>query len=454
MLAAGAFACRNDQAAEQPIARRTTLRSCTTRLPGHRRDRPVRITVWHAEGGDRGRRLRELIASFDASRPDITVAVEQTPGGRQDLLDRWRSTGAAERPSIVALPEDTTRLLADSRQTVAPGRCFAEAVPEALPVIEASWSVDGMVQAMPFAVSTPVLLYDRQAFRDAGLDPAEPPATLEELRTAAERLVGKRVVPVGLLFDTGPKGGGTWFVEQWSAQVGATVVNPGNGRRRSAVAARWADGPAVEHLRWLRDMVADGLARSVGSNVRGLDDLTALFADPQAAAMTLHTSGALGELNDARGRDLDLGVAPLPGPGEGSLPGGVALWLAADKSDDETRAAWALEAYLGSAPVQARWAAATGYVPISREAAEAEPVRAAWRAHPELAVAYRALADQGTSAAELGMSVGPEQEVEQLLAGAVTSAALGADPREALTAAADDCDRLLAAYNDGHPERA
>jgi sn-glycerol 3-phosphate transport system substrate-binding protein len=221
------------------------------------------------------------------------------------------------------------------------------------------------------------------------------------------------------------------------------------------VTAKWADGPAVEHLRWLRGMVADGFARSVGSNAQGLDDLTSLFADPPAAAMTLHTSGALGELEDARGRpgtrsrDLDLGVAALPGPGDGSLPGGVALWLSAGKPDDETQAAWALEAYLGSAPVQAQWAAATGYVPISRRAADTELLRSTWRAHPELAVAYRALAHQGTSAAELGMSVGPEQEVEQLLAGAVTSAALGADPTEALTTAAADADRLLTAYNEG-----
>jgi sn-glycerol 3-phosphate transport system substrate-binding protein len=455
VLACGALACHNDRPNERPTAKRPVLRSCSTRLPSGRRDRPTRVTLWHAESGDRARALRRLVSEFDDAAPGVVVEVEEVAGGRSNLLDRWRSADPADRPSIVLLPEDATRLLADSRQTVALGRCFTEAVPDALPVIEASWSVDGVVQAMPFAVSTPVLLYDRQAFRDARLDPDRPPATLAELRKTAVQLVRARVVQVGLLFDTGPDGGGSWFVEQWAAQVGALTLGPANGRRRRATRARWADGPTVDHLRWLRDMVGDGLAQSVGSNVQGLDDLRSLYADPPKAAMAVHTSGALGELNAieaaAGGRDLDLGVAPLPGPGTGSLPGGVALWLAAGKPDRETRAAWSLAAFLGSPPIQSRWAATTGYVPTSRSAAEAEPVRSAWRAHPELEVAYDALADQGTSAAELGMSVGPEQEVEELLADAVTAAALGADPAKALATAATDCNRLLAAYNRGLP---
>jgi sn-glycerol 3-phosphate transport system substrate-binding protein len=234
-------------------------------------------------------------------------------------------------------------------------------------------------------------------------------------------------------------------------------VRPGNGREGRAEAVAWDEPWAAEPLAWLADMLASGLATSVGQSGSGAN-LEMAINEPASAAMMIHTSGALAELlmglDALPPADFELGVAPLPGPGPGtgSLPGGTALWMAAGKPEAETAAAWELAAYLASAPVDARWAAATGYVPLSASAGSLEPLRTAWAEHPQLRVAFDTLAAEGPSPEEAGPVAGPQAELHQLLAGAVSDVVDdGRDPTRALEEAASDADRLLDAYNSGAP---
>jgi sn-glycerol 3-phosphate transport system substrate-binding protein len=143
---------------------------------------------------------------------------------------------------------------------------------------------------------------------------------------------------------------------------------------------------------------------------------------------------------------IDLGVGALPGPGRGSLPGGGALWMPAGLPEAEASAAWQLETWLASPAVQARWAAATGYIPITQDAVPLEPLRQAWADHPELAVGYDAVAALGTGPLDLGMQAGPEPEIMAALADAFTDLEEGRPAQEALSRAADTTDELLAAY--------
>jgi sn-glycerol 3-phosphate transport system substrate-binding protein len=409
------------------------------------------VTVWYAEGEAFSGPFVELVDQFAAAHPEVEVHLDDLGSqGRGGVLDWWRATAPENRPSLALMPEDATRLIADSGQAVAPGRCLADAIPDLVPAIEAAWSVDGVAQAVPFAVSTPVLIYNRRAFRDAGLDPGRPPSSLGDLRTAAEEIVSQGIAETGLLFDTGGQGGAGWFVEQWNAQAGALSLAPDNGRADAADDVVWQDSPAVEHLVWLRDMVDDSLAASVGSG-GGIEDLAGLVGEHPRAAMTLHTSAALPALIDVvvSGQlpGFELGVAPLPGPGRGSLPGGVGLWLAADRPEAETRAAWSLAAFLGSPTAQAQWAAATGYAPVTTRAAEMEPLRSTWVRRPQQAVGYQALLETATAPASMGMSVGPERELKVLLAEAVRAVLAGDTPSTALGDAAADAEQLLGAYN-------
>jgi sn-glycerol 3-phosphate transport system substrate-binding protein len=426
----------------------TTLADCV-RGPDPPPDEPVTITVWHPENFLRGELLVELVDEFERDHPTIDVELQQVAGGLA-MLSRWRLTPPAERPAIALFPQQFTSRLADSGQVVAPGRCLRAVLPDMLPAIEASWSVDGVAQAVPFSVSTPVLYYNRLLFTAAGLDPDSPPRSLEELHDASAALMSSGAADFPMVLGAGSTGPPSWMVEQWNAQAGELTLIPDNGRDVRASRAAFRGGQALASFRWLEQMLDEGLVKVVRDDEDGFNDLLAAQSATEPVGMVLHTCGSLGEVLEVMsGGDyshIDLDVAPLPGPGAGSLPGGGALWLAAGQPEVETMAAWQLEAWLGSPAVQARWAAATGYVPTSATAAGLEPLPTRWSEHPELRVSYDVISAMGTSAVELGMLAGPEPEIGAAFDQAFRQVQDGTDADAALDAAADAVDALLDAY--------
>ena len=76
---------------------------------------------------------------------------------------------------------------------------------------------------MPFNVSNPVLYYLKPLFEDAGLDPADPPVSLEELRAASQAIVDSGAAGTGIALDSGVDSGGGWFLEQWFARMQRAV---------------------------------------------------------------------------------------------------------------------------------------------------------------------------------------------------------------------------------------
>src|SRR5205823_4413119 len=98
------------------------------------------------------------------------------------------------------------------------------------------YKVKGVLWPMPFNVSNLVLLYNKQAFTKAGLDPEKPPATFDEIRAASEKIVASGAAKAGIALKRAPE-----YPEQWLAKAGEPYVNNGNGRQRRARAAcSWA----------------------------------------------------------------------------------------------------------------------------------------------------------------------------------------------------------------------
>jgi sn-glycerol 3-phosphate transport system substrate-binding protein len=458
----------DDRAASDPdeAAAVPRLASCDGPPPGQH----VEITFVHSEQNlpafnvMRADRIEEYVRRFEHAHPDIDVDVVAEPDGADTMLSDWRSRPPHARPELALLPQAATGRLIDSGQTVAPGGCSRDQAADMLPAIREAWSSGGVLRAMPFSVSTPVLLYDRAAFRAADLDPDRPPETLDDVRYAANKARAADAAKIGFLFDTGPEGGASWMLEHVPARTGRATFDADNGRDGTPTAVTWQEGPAVETLRWLSEGLEDGWATSIGRNTSGIDDLRTAADPATRAAMLLHTCGALGGVFRALDAGLvgpiDLGVAPLPRPeggpdpvsGWGSLPGGAALWIAGGKSDAETAAAWELASFLGSPQIQAEWAALTGYVPISIGAAQQRVLEERWQEHPEMRVGFEVLADQGTTPFELGPLAGPLAEIRELEADAMDLVVDGTDPAEALADTAADAERLLAAYSDSRPD--
>jgi sn-glycerol 3-phosphate transport system substrate-binding protein len=307
--------------------------------------------------------------------------------------------------------------------------------------------LDGVQWALPFGVATPVLVYNRAAFERAGLDPDEPPATLDDYRTAAQALV-----------DAGHRYGAAVAIEAWHfeelfAVQGEPYVDQGNGREGRATGVAFDSAAGEELYAFFDRMVDDGLAvTNPREGPNAIDNLLAIGKGD--AGMTIVSSSALGSVLEVLGggeyADVDLGVAPLPGSDE---QGGVAVaggGLSITARDPARQAAgWRFVRYLTSPEVQATWAAATGYTPVRTSSVDLPALRDAWEAEPGLRVAYDQLLSGAESPATAGPMVGDMPAVRSAVEEALT-AMFVADlpPDEALARAAEDADAAISSYND------
>jgi len=419
---------------------------------------PVELTFWHGLGATLEQTLTTLTDEYNASQAKVHVTL-QNQGGYKETIDKFLQSGQGSRPQLVMMPEYMVQQMADSKSVVPVGACMeAEGFDESpfLPRALLSYRTAGVQWSMPFNISDPVLYYNKSAFEQAGLDPNDPPTTLDELRTVSEQLVSSGAVGTGIALDSGVDSGGGWFIEQWFARANEPYADNGNGRLAPATKVLY-DGPTgVQLLTEVQSLIQDGLAVSVGDNPNGQDALLKLADPAKPAAMAIATSAAIGTVINVLDGGLipgitsaQLGIGPMPGPGDvpSAIVGGGSLYIVSDKGDPAAAAAWDFVKYLTSAAIQSRWAAATGYVPIRQDALDMEPLTSTYANDPRFKVAYDQLLAGKDDLSAVGPVIGPLPQVRSTTAGAVASIFDGADVQASLTTAAQQSDALIAGYN-------
>jgi sn-glycerol 3-phosphate transport system substrate-binding protein len=413
---------------------------------------PTTITFWSALDRLGGAAIDGLVERFTAEHPGITVDVVEI-SGYFAIIEALRDTPPEDSPDLVMGSVNDLQRLRDSDRFLVPSTCAPSLTSQddLVPVVAATYESGGDLVAVPFNVSTPVLLYDRARFAAAGLDPDDPPATPDEVRAALEAMEMADPTVDGLVFYDRAA---SWLLDQWSAQDGRLLLEPGNAIDVDVadIAVDTAENRAS--LAWAQALVADGLAMTVGTNTSGIDDLVKMIDPAAPGAMAFHTSAALGDVmafRDALPADdrWDIGVGPLPGPGVGSLVGGAALWLAdrgAGADPMRAGAAWVLADWLLQAEQQAELAAATGYVPAVTAAVDEPVLRERWAAEPILEVGFRQLAAMPATPATVGIRVGPRVDVERALELAAAAALGGVDPATELARAELEIAAILDRY--------
>jgi sn-glycerol 3-phosphate transport system substrate-binding protein len=375
--------------------------------------KPVEITFWHAMARENETTLQKLTDQFNASQKDVKVTLVNQVS-YESLFQKYKAAlGGGDLPDLVQL-EDTSLQSAIDSQSVLPAQTCVKA--DKYPTKDFIrrtldyYTVQGTLYGMPFPVSNPVLYYNKQAFRKAGLDPDKPPTTLEDVKADSRKLVDAGVTTRGYAIKLDP-----WYLEQWLSKAGQTYVNQHNGRSARASATTIDNPTTVEIASFLKDMVDSGLAINTGKPEGNVDNLLAIGADN--AAMTIDSSASLGTVTQVLGSgqfpNVTIGVAPMPGPaGKGGLAvGGAALYIVKDSAKAKQDAAWQYVKYLLEPEQQATWAVGTGYLPVRKSATALPAIQELWTTHPEFKVAYDQLVTGVNNAATAGPVIGPYQEV-------------------------------------------
>lgn len=417
---------------------------------------PVEVTFWHAMGGaELERTLTTLTEQYNASQDRVRVALLNQQGYEENF-ESFRTAAEGDRPAIVQLPEYYLQAMADSGTAIPAQSCVEASDFDLAPLVDRAveyYTLEGVLHTMPFNVSSPVLYYNRAAFAAAGLDPDQPPTTLDELRSMSQAIVDSGAARYGIALETGFDSGGGWVIEQWFAGAGELYADNENGRAGRATEVLFDNEYGVEIYTFLRDLVADGLAVNVGENPAGTDGLFKMADATEPAAMTLYTSAGVASVINVLAGGLvagfgpeQLGIGRLPSDG-GVTVGGASLWLVADQPDEVIAASWDYIQYLISAETQSAWAVGTGYVPINEDAIEIAPLADTYASDPRFRVAYDQLVAGETNPATAGPVLGPMRQVRGTTAAALQAVlSNGADPAQALADAAEDSDALIADY--------
>lgn len=404
-----------------------------------------KVVFWHAMGGATTKVVDQLVANFNASQDKVQVeAVYQ--GTYDDLLSKLKaSMGTNEGPSVVQMYEIGSRFMIDSK-LITPMQEFIDAdqwdVSQLEPNISGYYTFEDKLYSMPFNSSNPILYYNKDLFKDAGLDPESPPKTFEELKIAADT-ISKKGKAVGANFAIYG-----WFMEQLFANQGAEYVNNGNGRDDLATESLVNTEPGVKVLTWWKDLIDSKAANNLG---RKTDDSKKAFSAGQVAMILDSTAALKGLVDSAEGKfEVGTGFLPKPeGAGEGGvIVGGASLWMMNSRPEVEQKAAWEFIKFLTSPSEQAYWHINTGYFPITTKAYEEESVKENLKKFPQFQTAIDQLHQTKLVKATQGAVMGVFPEARQIVEGAIEEVLNNKkSPQQALDDAAKEITTKIQDYN-------
>ena len=406
---------------------------------------PVTVTVWHSMPNPAGGSLQAIADQFNESQSTYVIELV-FQGSYKDSLNKLINTAsAANKPAVIQLSDASTQIMIDSG-IITPIQAFIDAegydLSDFEPKALAYYTIGGTFYAMPFNLSGPILYYDRSAFERAGLDPDQPPRTLEEVREASRTLVDSGASQYGISLQTS-----AWFFEQMLAKSGALYANNGNGRDGRATEAVFDSEEGIAIIQWWDEMVEEGLAYNAATDA--IDAMLKLASGE--AAMAIGSTAALrisiSLLSLAATDPTQYDTAPMPGPdgeGGGIALGGAAFWVINERSEDEQFGAWEFLKFAASPESQAQWHSDTGYFPVRLSAYDLPAAAQAREEFPQFTTAIDQLraapdnrATQGVLLSSLNAVRGRLVEAFELVL------ASDADPASELRAAADDATAII-----------
>lgn len=283
---------------------------------------------------------------------------------------------------------------------------------------------------IPFQRSTIVMYYNKDAFREAGLDPETPPATWEELVDFGKKLTKEDGSQWGLMIPS--TGYPYWMFGALAMQNDEQLMNDAGDQTHF-------DKPGVvEALSFWKDLGSTHMIMPEGTIEWGT--LRKNFLEGRTAMMW-HSTGNLTAVKDKA--KFDFGVAMLPaGKRRGTPTGGGNFYIFKNTTDEERAASLKLIQFMTSAENSATWSVATGYMGISPASYETETLKSYIAEFAPAAVARDQL-----EFATAELSTFQAGRVRKALDDALQAALIGSKtPEEALSEAQSTAERSLKAY--------
>ena len=150
---------------------------------------PITIEFWTMLGGDLGERVKKLVEEYNASQDMVTI-MEVNQGDYEPLLQKQlASIVAGNFPPVTLIDYKTVPFFAQAGVLEPIANWASEDdMNDFIPGLLGDLTYDGVVYALPFNRSYQGVYYNKDLFRQAGLDPEAPPQTWDEYAAAVDAI--------------------------------------------------------------------------------------------------------------------------------------------------------------------------------------------------------------------------------------------------------------------------
>ncbi len=337
--------------------------------------------------GQLANEMQRVVDDFNKGHADIHATATYT-GSYDDTSLKTRAAMQGGRPPAVVLQSaNYLRDYAINGEAISlnslieqDGTTPAAFMDQFWPALKPNAMEAGQVIGVPFQNSTPVLYYNVDAFKEAGLDPDHPPATWDEWVEAAKKLTkrdGNQVVRWGLMMST-VEDNLMWLVSGLTMSNGGQYFNVDWGGE-----VYYNTPSTLGAVRFLDDLIHKHKVMPEGT-VDANAMASAFFSG--RAAMILNSTGALSFVR--ANMKAPYKVAFVPRALMNAVPiGGGSLMIPAGNSPERVAAAWTLIKWMTSPDVAARWSQFTGYFAPNKAAYELPAMQDFIKEHPDAKVA-------------------------------------------------------------------
>jgi sn-glycerol 3-phosphate transport system substrate-binding protein len=467
---AGALALAGCGSSDEPTAGPTTagLPPCPLQAlndaPG-----PVEIVMWYQLSGKAHDVLLSQVDKYNRSQSKVRVRAEQQGASYEELFDAYkRGIPTKELPNIAAMEETTTQFMVDSKTVLPAQSCFEAEKLGTEPYNQAAvkyYTVNGVFYPASASLSDLITYYNRSHFTKAGLDPDKPPTTLEEVRTAAQKIKAAGIADKPLVMKLAP-----WFVETELTGDKQPMVDNDNGHGAGQTSKATFNTDVTRRIyTWTQEMIRDGLMNPKPDTPGQFDHYGAMAQS--TASMTIETSTAattiaaflsgdtevgneVGAGSTTRLTKADVGAAPVFGVKRAGAAqvGGNAFFMTNTGTDDKQAASWDFLKWWNQPEQQKVWHMEGSYLPFLTSTTDLPEVKEFWAndtAGKILKVAWEELST-GIDPQFPGALIGPFRETRDIMRQSLDNVAFaGGDPTAAVTQAVTETDKAIADYNTG-----
>jgi len=401
---------------------------------------PVEVSFYYpvAVGGPITKIIDGFVADFEKENPAIKLKPIYT-GSYQDSITKALTAVKSGEPPVTSILLSTDMYSLIDEDAIVPFDDFVKTPDDQAwlksfyPAFMENSQTGGKTWGIPFQRSTIVLYYNKEAFKEAGLDPNKPPANWKEMAEFGEKLTKRdasgKVTQWGVQIPS--SGFPYWLFQGLAIENGVNLMN-------AAGTEVYYDKPEViAALQYWVDLVKKYKVHPEGIVEWGT---TPKDFFERKVAMMWTTTGNL--TNVKANAKFDFGVAMLPASKQrGSPTGGGNFYIFKKSTPAQREAAVKFIKWVTTPARAAQWGIDTGYVAVRADAWDTPVMKQYVAGFPAAAVARDQL-----PYAKAELSTHDNQRVTKALNDGLQAALTGTKtPEAAMKDAQREAERILKA---------